>query len=394
MQKPIWRRLAIGVLSIGALVAIYGAYDWRYWVRHIQSPGDDRIIFDFDWYEPRARVGEGPGRDIPVAAPEARSIDQAALDQVVAYAKSLDSYAFIVAHNGRIQAEVYKDGFGPDSMFDTQSMHKGLLSIAFGLAIDHGHIPSIEIPAATYITEWQGDARNQILIRDLLANTSGLADPGFQEAPWSPGYRLFVGTDIDDMVIGVAAAEPPRTSYYFNHVNSQILHAILVRATGMTYVEFLKKYLWMPLGNGAAQVRLDVPGGSARTVCCFQTTPRSWLRIAQMILDDGRAGGEQVLSPAWIEAMTTGTPLNPKFGFHMHLARPDPPKRASDNPRAQPTKASEPFAAEDVRYLEGRGGQRTLWIPSKKLAVIRIGRIDFAWDDAKVINPLIAGLKE
>lgn len=389
------KRALLSIVGVfGLLVALYGAYDWRYWVRHFQSPGDDRIIFDFDWYEPRARIGDGPGRDVSIAAPGALTVDQAALDQVIAYARQLDLYAFIVAHKGVVQAEVYKDGFGPEFMFDTQSMHKGLLNIAFGLALDHGHIPSIDIPAATYITEWKSDARSQILIRDLLAGTSGLADPGFAEVPWSPGYRLFIGTGIDDMVIGVPAEKPPRTEYYFNHVNSQLLHAILVRATGMAYVDFLKKYLWQPVGNGAAQVRLDEPDGSARTVCCFQTTARSWLRLANLMLADGKVGDLEVLSSGWIKEVTTGTALNPKFGFHTHLGRPDAPRRVSGSPRAQPTKASEPFAVDDVRYLEGRGGQRTLWIPSKNLAVIRIGRINFAWDDAQVINPLVAGIKE
>ena len=389
-----WQRKAVVWLGAAMVLAAgYLAYDWRFWVRHFQSPGDDRIIFDFDWYEPKARIGEGPGRDIPVAPEAERSIDQAALDQVVAYARSLDSYAFIIAHNGKIQAEYYKEGFGPDSMFDTQSMHKGLLSIAFGVAMDKGFITSIDTPAVKYLPEWQNDERRAITIRQLLANTSGLADPGFAETPWSPGYRLFVGTGIDRMVLGVPLANPPGTTYLFNHVNSQILHAVLTRATGMTYADFLKKYFWEPLGNGAAQLRLDEPGGNARTVCCFQTTPRSWLRIAQMVIDGGKVGDVQVLSQAWIQNMTTGTALNPKFGFHMHLARPDPPQRANVSDRVQPTKASEPFAADDVRYLEGRGGQRTLWIGSKNLAVIRVGKINFAWDDAKVINPLIAGIK-
>jgi CubicO group peptidase (beta-lactamase class C family) len=205
---------------------------------------------------------------------------------------------------------------------------------------------------------------------------------------------LFVGTDIDTMVLGLPLADPPGTKYHFNHVNSQILHAVLTRATGMTYVDFLKKYFWEPLGNGAAQIRMDAPGGNARVVCCFQTTPRDWLRLAQMVLDGGRVGETQVVSPAWIAAMTTGTPLNPKYGFHMYLARPDAPQRVNFNDRARPTQASEPFAAEDVRYLEGRGGQRTLWIASRQLAVVRIGQIDFAWDDAQVINPLIAGVME
>ena len=379
--------------TIVILMAAYFSYDWRYWARHLQSPSDERIIFDFDWYEPKARIGEGEGRAIPITTAEDRTIDQAALDQVVAYAKELDSYAFVVAHNGKIQAEFYKDGFNANSMFDTQSMHKGLLSIAFGIALDKGLIPTLDMPAATYLPEWKNDDRRAITIRHLISNTSGLAEATFSEVPWSMGYQLFVGTDVDRMVLGMPQAEPPGTKFLFNHVNSQLLHAVLTRATGMSYADFLTRYFWGPLGNGAAQIRLDEPGGNARTVCCFQTTAHSWLRIAQMVLDGGKVGDVQVISPAWISDMTTPTSLNPKFGFHMYVAQPDPPRRRDNSDRAQPTQASEPFAASDVRYLEGRGGQRTLWIPSKGIAVIRIGKINFAWDDATIINPLIAGLK-
>ena len=75
----------------------------------------------------------------------------------------------------------------------------------------------------------------------------------------------------------------------------------------------------------------------------------------------------------------------------MQIGQPAP--RRTTTVRAQQTRATEPFAVPDVYYLEGRGGQRTLWIPSQKIAVIRFGKIDFTWDDAKVVNPLVAGLK-
>jgi CubicO group peptidase (beta-lactamase class C family) len=384
----------VWAVTLLILTAGYCAYDWRFWLRHLRSPPDERIVFDIDWYEPKVRIGEGPGRALPVAAPDRRTIDPAALDQVIAYARELDSYALIVAHKGIIQAEYYKEGFGPESLFDTGSMHKGLFSIAFGAALDRGFIPTLDMPAALYLPEWRDDARRAITIRQLIANTSGLADPPFSESPWSAAYRMFLGTDLDRMVLGVPLAAPPGSAFLFNHVNAQVLHAVLTRATGLGYADFLRQYLWQPLGNGAAQVRLDAPGGAARTICCFQTTARSWLRLAQMVLDGGRVGEVQVISPAWIAEMTTPTPHNPKFGFHMYVAQPDPPRRRSRSDRVQPTQVLEPFAAADVRFLEGRGGQRTLWIPSRDLAIVRIGRINFAWDDAKLINPLIAGLRD
>jgi CubicO group peptidase (beta-lactamase class C family) len=379
-------------VGLVAVLAVYLAWDWRFWARHFRAPDDAAILYDIDWYTPRAQVGSGPGADIPTATPETSRFDPAVLAEVVAYAKEKDSYAFIVIADGRIEAEYYRDDFGPETVFDTQSMHKGLLSLAFGAAVDNGLMASIDVPAATYLPEWKNDERAAITIRDLLANVSGLAEPSFGEWPWSQAYRLFMGTHVDRMVLGIPAIEPPRTRWVFNHVNSQILHVVLTRATGMSYVDFLKRYVWEPLGNGAAQVRLDRPDGSVRTVCCFQTQARSWARLAIMLLNDGKVGDQQVLSSAWLREATTGTAQNPSMGFHVILGRPQPSTRAGSD-RARPTRATEPFAVEDVRYLEGRGGQRTLWIPSKGIAVIRIGRIDFTWDDAKVVNPLVAGLR-
>lgn len=380
--------------ALVVIAAGYFAYDWRFWVRHFQSPNDDRIIFDFDWYTPVARVGEGPGRDTPLASIDERTIEQAALDQAVDYAKSMDSYAFIIARNGRIEAEYYKDGFNPQSLFETQSMHKGLFSLIFGVAVDKGFIPSIDVPAVTYLPEWQNDSRKAITIRQLLANTSGLDEPAFSERPWSGAYRLFIGENVDALALSVPAINAPDETFLFNHVNAQVLHAVLTRASSKTYPDIIREYIWPQVGNGAAQLRIDQPGGSARTVCCFQTTARSWLRIAQLMLNQGKVGDVQVVSSEWIATMTSPVALNPKFGFNTHLGQPAPraPRPGATN-RVQPTQASEPFAAEDVRYFEGRGGQRTMWIPSQNLAIIRIGKINFAWDDAKVINPLIAGVK-
>ena len=203
--------------TIIILTAAYFAYDGRYWTRHVQGPPDSRIVFDIDWYEPRVRIGEGAGRDIPVAATDQRSVDQAALDQVVSYAKELDSYALIVARDGIIQAEYYKDGFGPDSLFDTGSMHKGLLSIAFGVALDNGLIPTLDMPAATYLPEWKDDERRAITIRHLIANTSGLAELTFSEVPWSAGYLSM----IDEA--------PPRTAFFLNPMLTAGIRSRLAR---------------------------------------------------------------------------------------------------------------------------------------------------------------------
>ena len=57
-------------------------------------------------------------------------------------------------------------------------MAKSITSIIFGIALGQGYFPkwSLETTAATYLTEWAGDSRNTITIKNLLDMRSGL-DP-------------------------------------------------------------------------------------------------------------------------------------------------------------------------------------------------------------------------
>lgn len=60
---------------------------------------------------------------------------------------------------------------------------------------------------------------------------------------------------------------------------------------------------------------------------------------------------------------------------------------------------SEPFAAPDVIYFDGAGGQRLYVIPSKDLVIVRMGKTgidlktgNFLFDDAIIPNALIRGV--
>src|SRR5437868_336707 len=116
------RILKNGLLGLALVLAAYLAWDWQFWVRHFRSPTDHTLIYDIDWYTPRARIAEGPGREIPRATAVESRIDPQALAAVVDYAKSKDSYAFLVLVDGRLETEFYKEGFGPETLFDSQSM--------------------------------------------------------------------------------------------------------------------------------------------------------------------------------------------------------------------------------------------------------------------------------
>ena len=385
----------LGIVLVVLLVGVsaYAINDRVFWIRWFSQPPGDTVLTAWDWYEPVERIGDGPSTPLPSADSDTLVFSQAALDEAVAYAWSFDSIAFLVAHDGVLQVEHYGDGYDRSTVIDSQSMHKGFLGVVTALALDKGFIPSLDTPAADYIAAWAEDGRKGITVQHLLEMSSGLAQAEFAPHPFAPGQRLFFGTDLDGPVEAMPMAFEPDTAFDFNHVNSQALHAVLTGATGMRYADFVREYLWEPLGGGFAQVRLDHEDGTARIFCCIQLRPMDWVRLGLMLVNDGRVGDERVLSEEWVARLMTGTELNPNFGFHVWLGSPYAGTRLVSEPGNRRAPVSAPFLADDVMYVEGRGGQRLYVVPSANLVAYRAGRIDFAWDDAKIVNILLSGLK-
>ncbi|HZG40265.1 MAG TPA: serine hydrolase, partial [Nodosilinea sp.] len=65
--------------------------------------------------------------------------------------------------------------------------------------------------------------------------------------------------------------------------------------------------------------------------------------------------------------------------------------RTADYPQVNRA-SSAPFAA-DTFYLDGRHHQRVYVIPSEELVIVRIGEDPPAWDDAVIVNAIVAGLR-
>ncbi len=385
-------RIGWGVGIVLALLAGYVYSDRVFWQRWFNQPGEEAVLTDWNWYEPVDRIADGPSPPLPEAIPGDRVITGGALAAAQAYAEDYDSIAFLVAVNGQLELEHYGEGYDRSTIIDSQSMHKGLLGVVVALAADKGFISSLDQPASDYISAWADDARGDISVGQLLEMTSGLAQVESSPSVFSPVQRLFFGTDLDGPVNDMPLAFTPGTQFDFNHVNSQALHAVLVGATGMRYADFVRQYLWQPLGAGFAQVRLDHPGGTARIFCCIQTRPMDWMRLGVMLANGGRMSDTQIMSLEWVDRVMTGTRLNPNFGFHVWLGSPYTGNRLISEPGNRRAPVSEAFLADDVMYIEGRGGQRLYVVPSAGLVAYRTGRIDFSWDDAKIVNMLLDGM--
>ncbi len=340
--------------------------------------------FELESYTPIEVAAGAPGtKPLAVAKSSDAVISKAALAKAQAYSDSFDGHALLVWQGGKLRYEHYGEGFGEDTRFETFSMHKSILGLAYGAAIRDGVIHSLNDKAGDYLDEWKNDPRGAITIRQLLTMETGL---GLGHADNQAAIALAQPQDV-----------PPGSRFEYNNANPEIAGVILDRALKKAgkgdYAAYLSKVLLKPLGTGDAHLWLDHEGGEPRFYAFCQMRARDWLRVGIMIDHKGEFDGTRVLPAAWIKTQTSPSILNPNYGILTWIGSPWNAIRPY-GPRT-PLKVihSAPYLASDLVFFDGFGGQRVYIIPSLDLVIVRIGEPSFTFDDAILPNTIIAGLR-
>src|SRR5262245_50933950 len=100
-----------------------------------------------------------------------------------------------VAEFGNSRVTLWREAFGrlafdpaaaaatPDTIFDLASLTNPLATTGIALALVRAGMLDLREPAATFFSEWRGEDREQVTIRDLLEHASGLAARLLDAAP-------------------------------------------------------------------------------------------------------------------------------------------------------------------------------------------------------------------
>jgi CubicO group peptidase (beta-lactamase class C family) len=322
-----------------------------------------------------------------------KGIAAKALAAAQAYADAQGSFAFIVARNGAIVHERYAPGFSAASRYATASMHKAVMALAYGNAIDRGLI-RLSDPLSKHLAELTGDPLGAVTVEQALRMTGGIGSPPTPpDAAVTPAMHLLYGSDGRAAIRHFAVLTPPGSEFAYNNASSQLAGLALQAAVGERYAAFLSRTLWAPLGAGDAALWLDRPGGNPHLFCCLQATARDWLRVGELVRNEGKVAGRQVVSAGWVRTVTAPSPVNPNFGMNFWRGTPHLPVRRYARSVAMTVPAAEAFARDDVVFIDGAGGQRVYVIPSAGLTIVRIGKPSADWDDSALVNMVLAGLE-
>jgi CubicO group peptidase (beta-lactamase class C family) len=397
MRFSILRRRAVLAFTSAALVSL---------VSPAAAQVDDPLLkqrlstipkvrpWPIDWFKPQ-EVVKGAVRARPQGALRAkpRTISRTALDEAQAYAAARGTQALLVWRKGALEHAYFGEGTGRKDLLNTYYMHFPVLSLLYGAAIREGHIKSVDDPIGKYLPEWAGDDRGRITVRQLLNMSAGLEMYFDSSDPSNKATQVFFGSDSTTPALQYKRIEAPDQTFAYNYIVPEIAGIVLERAVKQRYSDYLSSRLWKPIGNADATVWLDRPGGRPHYNSNLFASAEDWLNIGRLILGNGRMNGRQVVPASWIATMTAPSSTNPNYGM-IWKGTPFQAERRYAKDVNYVVKASQPFAAQDLIYLDGYGGQRVYIVPSKELVIVRIGlaqRND--WDDSALPNMILKGAR-
>lgn len=289
----------INATAIGALLSGLQACTLTNTIVHNFADLDDHRIFANR--EVAGPAGPSPLRGLPQ---EPWFLSDLEVPDETGTAFKLDAYlartrtaAFVVLHEDRVVMERYRRGFDRQSLLNSFSIAKAVMSTLVGIALTEGRIASLDTTVASICPEFKGKPYGAATVRQLLTMTTGIAD-----APsLLPGRaELYYGDDLRGQAMNAQAPAHNGHAWRYSETDVQVLGFVLERAVGMPVSAYLAARLWQPLGmESKALWALDREGGSEKAFCCLSARARDFARFGQLMRDGGRWHGRQLVPAAW-----------------------------------------------------------------------------------------------
>jgi CubicO group peptidase (beta-lactamase class C family) len=305
--------------------------------------------------------------ELPAANPYSSQIEaignRSTNGSLVDYLEASGTTAFLVIHDDELVYEKYSNGYNERSLNTSFSMAKSFASALVGIAIDEGHIKSVDEPITNYIPELlEKDKRfRSISIRHLLTMTSGIKYEEGGDLPWSDDAddtKTYYATDLRELALNCQIEGKPGEYFEYNNYNPLLVGLILERATGMPVSHYMEAKLWKPAGMEAdASWSLDSKeDGFEKMESGVNARARDFARFGMLFAKEGNLRGKQLISRGWVKESTradTNTDPSLDYQYFWWVSTPD---------------GKNHFSAR------GNYGQYIYVAPEKDLVIVRLGK--------------------
>jgi CubicO group peptidase (beta-lactamase class C family) len=275
----------------------------------------------------------------------------------------------VVLHDGKIIAERYAPGYGPETPIWGHSLSKSITNALIGILVEQG---KLRVDQLAPVPAWASvnDPHHAITIDQLLRMDSGLP---FDETdgPVNPMSRMFfLENDMARYAATVPLVHPPGTAWAYSNLGYVLLARIAADAAGdggaVNAERFVRDQLFAPLGMRNAVFETDLAGTLVGSSHVYASA-RDFARFGQLYLDDGVVNGRRMLPEGWV-AYSHSQTLKTGYGagFWTNLVN-EGSVPVWDAPWGIPQ------APKDMFYARGAMGQYIVIVPSERLVIARLG---------------------
>ncbi len=329
-----------------------------------------------------------PVPDVPMAMEPVTSTAMAhALDDAFAEQASgppRRTKAVAVYYKGRLIAERYAPGYGPDTPVLAFSISKSVTNALVGVLVREGRLRvDTPVPLAN-------DSDASIALADFMRMTSGL-DIDETGSGFDPSNRIMYA-HASDMAAAARQARviaPPGQRWAYSSASVHLAARMVRDAAGGSAAavqRFARDELFAPLGMQHVTMEMDATGTPIGAHYMLAST-RDWVRFGALFLNDGIApDGRRILPEHWVRWSTTPT-LSTDYGAGWWLNRHGQANQADRAPpKGMPLM---PDAPSDSFYALGNLGQYLIVVPSRQLVIARFGNAQTPHFDIDAADRLV-----
>ena len=263
--------------------------------------------------------------------------------------------SFLVIKNDSILFEKYFDGYDKNSLSNSFSVAKSIVTSMMGKAIMEGKIKGLDQPVSDYFEQYESGLSSELTVGDLAAMSSGM--------DWSEKYYSVINItsesyftdDLRSVILRQKIIDKPGQSFRYSSGDTQLLGMVIEKATGVSLTEYLTEKFWNPMGaENTALWQLDSDEyGMEKAYCCIASTARDFARFGKLYINKGMWGDLEILDSSFVELATKPVfERSPYYGYGWWLYN---------------------YEGKKVFTMNGHRGQFVISFPDENIIIVRQG---------------------
>ena len=270
--------------------------------------------------------------------------------------KKNETVAFLIIKNDSIIKEDYFLGYDENSMTNSFSMSKSIISLLFLKSIEEGTIPSLNSKLTDYFPAFNESNGSNVTLSDLSTMSSGLV--------WEENYKdlmgitaqAYVTKDLNKLMMGSKFSGISGDKFKYLSGNTQLLAMAIEKANNSTIQELTYRWLWNPMGakNDALWMIDSKEKNMTKAYCCLSSNAKDFAKVGLVYKNFGKINEQKLIDSSFISmSIKPRFNSNPIYGYGIWIGKQN---------------------NIDFFSLRGHQGQYVIVIPKEDVIIVRLGK--------------------